>query len=124
MNRKARVAIVGYGVIGRRVADAVRLQPDMEVVGVAGRPTSFSLRDAQLRGYDIFVTGQSQDGAATGRYRDVRGCFEDLLATSDVLLDCTPSGVPRERLAVYDRYPQARRDCPRWREALVRRRLL
>ena len=106
MNRKARVAIVGYGVIGRRVADAVRLQPDMEVVGVAGRPTSCSLRNAQLRGYDIFVADESQNGAAACRWGGVRGRFEDLLAASDVLLDCTPSGVPRERVALYDRYPQ------------------
>ena len=41
---QVRVGLLGYGVIGRRVADAVRAQPDMEVVGVAGRPTSFSLR--------------------------------------------------------------------------------
>ena len=31
---KVRVAINGYGVIGKRVADAVRLQPDMQLVGV------------------------------------------------------------------------------------------
>ena len=30
----ARVAINGYGTIGKRVADAVRLQSDMEIVGV------------------------------------------------------------------------------------------
>lgn len=28
VSAKIRVGIVGYGVIGRRVADAVRLQPD------------------------------------------------------------------------------------------------
>jgi glyceraldehyde-3-phosphate dehydrogenase/erythrose-4-phosphate dehydrogenase len=32
---KIRVAVNGYGVIGRRVADAVTLQEDMEVAGVA-----------------------------------------------------------------------------------------
>ncbi|MFB6095307.1 MAG: glyceraldehyde-3-phosphate dehydrogenase, partial [Halodesulfurarchaeum sp.] len=30
-----RVGINGYGTIGKRVADAVRVQPDMEVLGVA-----------------------------------------------------------------------------------------
>ena len=30
-----KVAVNGYGVIGKRVADAVALQPDMELVGVA-----------------------------------------------------------------------------------------
>lgn len=32
---KIRVAVNGYGVIGKRVADAVRAMPDMELVGVA-----------------------------------------------------------------------------------------
>lgn len=32
---KIRVAVNGYGVIGKRVAAAVRLQDDMELVGVA-----------------------------------------------------------------------------------------
>ena len=34
MNR-IRVAVNGYGVIGKRVADAVRLQDDMALAGVA-----------------------------------------------------------------------------------------
>ena len=31
----AKVAINGYGTIGKRVADAVSLQDDMKIVGVA-----------------------------------------------------------------------------------------
>ena len=32
---KVKVAINGYGTIGKRVADAVSLQDDMEMIGVA-----------------------------------------------------------------------------------------
>ena len=32
---RVRVAVNGYGVIGKRVADAVALQEDMSLVGVA-----------------------------------------------------------------------------------------
>jgi glyceraldehyde-3-phosphate dehydrogenase/erythrose-4-phosphate dehydrogenase len=32
---KVSVGVNGYGVIGKRVADAVRLQPDMVLVGVS-----------------------------------------------------------------------------------------
>ena len=32
--KKVKVGIIGYGVIGKRVADAVVLQNDMELVGV------------------------------------------------------------------------------------------
>lgn len=38
--RKIRVAINGYGTIGKRVADAVLLQPDMELVGVTAHSTN------------------------------------------------------------------------------------
>ena len=31
---KVKVAVNGYGVIGKRVADAVCLQDDMELIGV------------------------------------------------------------------------------------------
>lgn len=34
-DKRTRVAVNGYGVIGKRVADAIRLQPDMELIGVA-----------------------------------------------------------------------------------------
>ena len=32
--KKVKVAVNGYGVIGKRIADAVGLQEDMELVGV------------------------------------------------------------------------------------------
>lgn len=33
--KKIKVAVNGYGVIGKRVADAVRQQDNMELIGVA-----------------------------------------------------------------------------------------
>ncbi len=33
-NKKIRVAGNGYGIIGKRVTDVVKLQPDMELIGV------------------------------------------------------------------------------------------
>ena len=34
-----KVAINGYGTIGKRVADAVSCQDDMEIIGVTSRPS-------------------------------------------------------------------------------------
>ena len=99
-----RVAIVGYGVIGRRAADAVRLQDDMEVVGVAGRPASFSLRDAALQGYHVYLTDAPKPGDPAGRLFAVAGKLDDLLGNADVVLDCTPSGVPGRYLDLYRRH--------------------
>lgn len=98
---RVRVAIMGYGVIGRRLADAVRAQPDMTVTGVAGRAESPSLRDALLRGHRIFCAA----GDVTKSRREIRaalqGSLEDLAAHSDVILDCTPSGVPGSYTGLY-----------------------
>ncbi len=43
--RKVKVAVNGYGVIGNRIADAVALQDDMELIGVAGIPVAGTLDD-------------------------------------------------------------------------------
>ena len=45
---KIRVAINGYGVIGKRVADAVHLQEDMELVGVCDVITDWRIQMAVL----------------------------------------------------------------------------
>jgi glyceraldehyde-3-phosphate dehydrogenase (NAD(P)) len=59
---KARVAINGYGVIGKRIADAVRLQPDMELGGVADVVTDFRVRAADHRGLHVYASlGESND---------------------------------------------------------------
>jgi glyceraldehyde-3-phosphate dehydrogenase (NAD(P)) len=39
-----RVAVNGYGVIGKRVADAVRMQPDMELVGVSDVVSDYRIK--------------------------------------------------------------------------------
>jgi glyceraldehyde-3-phosphate dehydrogenase (NAD(P)) len=99
---KVRVGILGYGVIGRRLADAVVLQPDMRLIGIAGRAASFSLRDAQLQGFDAYVTDTPRAGDIASRLTNVCEDFGLLLSEIDVLLDCTPSGVPREYRELLD----------------------
>jgi glyceraldehyde-3-phosphate dehydrogenase (NAD(P)) len=49
------VAVNGYGVIGRRVADAIVLQDDMELMGVADIATGYRVRTAAQRGYPIYA---------------------------------------------------------------------
>ena len=41
---KIKVGVVGYGTIGKRVADAVMLQKDMELVGVVDVAPTLSTR--------------------------------------------------------------------------------
>jgi len=101
-----RVAIIGYGVIGRRVADAVRAQPDMQVVGVGCRPGSSSVRDALLQGYDIHWSEAATPDVLLPAGTTPAGNLGNLLDASDVILDCTPSGDPATRMAAYAGRPE------------------
>ena len=52
---KVKVAVNGYGTIGKRVADAVKLQPDMELIGVAKQAliTRHLLQSKRVIGYSL-----------------------------------------------------------------------
>ena len=41
---KIRVAVNGYGVIGKRIADAITLQDDMELVGITNVVTYWRIK--------------------------------------------------------------------------------
>lgn len=100
---KPKVGVLGYGVIGKRLADALCVQDDMDLSGVAARSSSFSLRDAQLKDYPIFLTDEPKPGDASQRLCTNVGSFEDFLSGCDVVLDCTPSGIPNQYLDIYER---------------------
>ena len=50
-----KVAINGYGTIGKRVAEAVSRQDDMQVIGVSKTKPSFEAFAAQENKYPLFV---------------------------------------------------------------------
>jgi glyceraldehyde-3-phosphate dehydrogenase (NAD(P)) len=53
-----KVAINGYGTIGKRVADAVSLQDDMEIIGVTKRRPSFEAKMAVKNGFPFYAAGE------------------------------------------------------------------
>lgn len=84
---KTRVTINGYGVIGRRVADAVALQDNMELIGVAdvvGRLPHRDGRVARLRGLCCGSRQNRRD--ARGRHLRARGAGRFALLTPFRLL--------------------------------------
>jgi len=89
-NRRVRVAVNGYGVIGKRVADAVALQDDLELVGVADVASDYRIRVAVERRYPVFASTAeaAEEMAAVGI--PVAGTLDDLLAQVEVVADCAP----------------------------------
>ena len=65
MQAPVRVAVNGYGVIGMRVAEAVRLQDEMTLAGVADVVTDYRVQVAVERGIPIF--GATREALAAMR---------------------------------------------------------
>jgi glyceraldehyde-3-phosphate dehydrogenase (NAD(P)) len=86
-----RVAINGYGTIGKRLADAVKAQDDMEIVGVVKTSPSFELYHAQQLGFPIYANNQENVETFKAAGILVEGTVEDLLDKADIVFDCTPN---------------------------------
>ncbi|MEE1544777.1 MAG: glyceraldehyde-3-phosphate dehydrogenase, partial [Alphaproteobacteria bacterium] len=74
-----RVAINGFGTIGKRVADAVAAQVDMEIVGVTKTGPSFGCELAVRRGFPLYCTSDDADRVAAfseGGYECAGGLSE------------------------------------------------
>ena len=88
------VGLVGYGTIGKRVADAVALQKDMKLVGVTGHSYSYRTEVANMKGIKIF----SMDGVEDFKKNNIKvaGDVNNLLEEVDIIVDCTPKNIGKE----------------------------
>lgn len=100
-DRKTRVAVNGYGVIGKRVADAVALQDDMELAGVADIGIDWRPRMATQKGYRLFAATAEHGRAMRDAGLAVAGELDELLGAADVVVDCTPKRVAASNVALY-----------------------
>ena len=96
-----RVAVNGYGVIGKRVVDAVRAMPDMVLVGVADVIGDWRIRTAVGQGIAVFAATGQGEAAMRDAGVPVAGSLEDLLGAIDVVVDTTPKKVAATNLATY-----------------------
>jgi len=97
-----RVGVVGYGTIGKRVADAIQRQPDMELAGVAKRTPDYAATLARDAGIHLFVADESRREAFDRADLRTAGTVRDLVADADAVVDATPAGVGAGYRALYD----------------------
>lgn len=96
-----RVAVNGYGVIGKRVAEAVSLQDDMELAGIADIVSDWRLRVAQQKGYRLFAAVDAEAEKMRQAGIEVAGNLSDLLGGADIIVDCTPKRVAAKNVPIY-----------------------
>jgi glyceraldehyde-3-phosphate dehydrogenase (NAD(P)) len=99
-----RVGVNGYGTIGKRVADAVAAQPDMEVAGVAKTQPNFEAHTAVERGYSMYAAIPERAPLFGDAGIEIAGVVDELVADADVIVDCTPSGIGAENRSLYASY--------------------
>mgnify|MGYP002407875324 FL=1 len=98
-----KVAINGYGTIGKRVADAVAAQPDMEVIGVSKTSVSAEAYIAKERGFPLYIADLSKKPAFEKAGIEVAGDVETMLLAADIIVDATPGGVGEKNRPIYER---------------------
>ena len=98
---KIKVAVNGYGVIGKRVADAVTLQNDMELTGVCDVITDWRVKMAELKSYPVFAFDETLESSMKVAGIHVQGTLTNLLETADIIVDCTPKKIAAQNIVRY-----------------------
>jgi glyceraldehyde-3-phosphate dehydrogenase (NAD(P)) len=101
MSEKIKVAINGYGVIGRRVADAVLLQKDMELIGVADVSFDARVQKTLRDKVDLYASTKDASTFALHAGTSLKGDMTELLKAVDLVVDCTPKLIGAKNVPLY-----------------------
>ncbi|MDI6644399.1 MAG: phosphorylating glyceraldehyde-3-phosphate dehydrogenase [Methanobacteriaceae archaeon] len=97
------VGINGYGTIGKRVADAVSAQDDMEVVGVTKTKPDFEAELALKKGFDLYVSIPERVKLFEEAGLEISGTIDELYDKLDIIVDCTPEGIGAKNKEMYEK---------------------
>ncbi len=102
---KIKVGVVGYGVIGQRLADGVARQEDMELIGVADIAPTLSVRALKEQGMPYNLYCSIDDTSALDEAEiPVAGKLEDMLEQVDIVLDATSAGIGAKNKELYKKH--------------------
>lgn len=63
--KKIKLAINGYGVMGKRVTDGITLQDDMELAGICDVVTGWLIKIAGVKNYPVFAFNEAARNSMT-----------------------------------------------------------
>ena len=95
------IAVIGYGVIGKRVADAINLQNDMKLSGVCDIISDWRIQNAVRKEYDIYAATKDAADKMKSEGISVKGSLQELLKKSDPVVDCTPKKIAAQNVVIY-----------------------
>lgn len=95
------IAVNGYGTIGKRVADAVKTQDDMKVIGVSKTKPDFESKLAVEKGYDLYIAIPEREKLFEEAGIEIAGTVDDMIEKAELVVDCTPGAFGEENLEKY-----------------------
>ncbi len=99
--KKIKVAVNGYGVIGKRVADAVTLQNDMELIGVCDVISDWRIKMAVEKNYPVFAFNNDFKASMLEAGIPIQGTLDELISDADIIVDCTPKNIAAGNIEKY-----------------------
>lgn len=96
-----KIAVIGYGVIGKRVADAINLQDDMKLIGVCDVKSDWRIQNAVRKEYNIYAATAEAEAEMKASGISVKGSLQDLLDKVDLVVDCTPKAISALNVPFY-----------------------
>src|SRR5665647_183342 len=101
-----KVLVVGYGVIGQRLADGVALQKDMELVGVVDAAVTLAVRALKEKGmpYKLYAAFPEVKEKLEAAGIPVSGLLEEVIKKVDIVLDATTGGIGAKNKKLYEQH--------------------
>lgn len=99
-----KIALIGYGVIGKRVADAINKQDDMKLIGVCDVISDWRIQNAVRKGYPIYAATTQAGKEMKTAGISIEGQMSDLLKTVDLVVDCTPKNIAAKNIEIYKKH--------------------
>jgi len=104
MKTTIKVGVNGYGVIGKRVADAIQLQDDMKLIGIADIATDWRIKMAQKKNIPIYSSIPEKEEEMKKAGIETQGNIEDLIKKVDIIVDCTPKKIGAKNKEKYKKH--------------------
>jgi glyceraldehyde-3-phosphate dehydrogenase (NAD(P)) len=103
MADKIKVALNGYGTIGKRVADAVMRQDDMTLIGIAKTKPDYEAYVAFKKGYPIYAVDPAKsESKFKSAGLSIVGSNKEMIKKADIIVDCAPEGIGEENKKLYE----------------------
>lgn len=90
MKNMKRVFVNGYGSIGSRIAQFIKDDQDIELVGIGKYSPDEKVIDAISRGFRVYAPKNKIDDF---RNFKISGAIEDVISSCDLIIDASPGGI-------------------------------